>query len=143
MLFNQFAVSSKASKAAHASGSTAESCHNHSEDLYNIDQEIEQLKEIKDIQDELHILSVLLESQISVLKEAAAVLKPPTELFEERIRTPTQTPKIGLVKEPEVAPYSAEKDFNKLHLMIVEQDKRLKALEGQAERANNAVSPMP
>jgi len=97
------------------------------------------LKEIKDIQDELHILSVLLENQTSVLKQATAVLKPPADLHENIARSPIATPKIGQSNEARIVPYSSEKHFHKLFLMVLEQEKRRKGLEVQAEQANKAV----
>lgn len=43
--------------------------HELSDDLLNIHQETRLLSEIKDIQDELHIISVVLKYQINVLEE--------------------------------------------------------------------------
>jgi hypothetical protein len=98
------------------------------------------LKEIKDIQDELHILSVLLENQLTVLKEAMILLSPSAESIDEKTRLVTPTRKSGTNQVPQAAPYSSEKDFNKLYLMVLEKEKCLKGLEAQAEQANKAVS---
>lgn len=123
--------------------------HEHAEDMYGIDKEIQQLKEIKDIQDELHILSVLLDNQKIVLKAAILALKQHTASLEERPKTPRSptpgtpgTPGDG-TKESDFEPYSAANNFDKLYLMVDEQDVRRKGLEEQAERAINAVSGDP
>lgn len=138
-LFNQFATESK--DAWSKERTTAE--HSRSpEELYSIDKEIEQLKEIKDIQDELHILSVLLESQIPVLQEASDALGKPAEIPDPRSKPSIISPtgrslqnKIG-----QTVPYSSEFDFERLHKMVQEQELRVKALKDQAEQANKALN---
>ena len=107
--------------------------------MYNIDEEIEQLKEIKDIQDELHILSVLLENQTSVLKQASEALNKNAE--HQEVITPKSPISPSGNESKETARYSSSNDFHKLHLMLQEQEKRRKGLEVQAEQANKAVSP--
>ncbi|KAH7354813.1 hypothetical protein BKA65DRAFT_229070 [Rhexocercosporidium sp. MPI-PUGE-AT-0058] len=116
--------------------------HRSPEELYNIDQEIEQLKEIKDIQDELHILSVLLESQIPVLQEASDALGKPTETSEPKPKLShiSQSGKSEQNKIGQTVPYSSEFDFEKLHKMVQEQEVRVKGLKQQAEQANNALN---
>ncbi|KAH6723387.1 hypothetical protein BKA61DRAFT_10492 [Leptodontidium sp. MPI-SDFR-AT-0119] len=138
-LFNKFAAESKETWSQDKiTGENRRS----PEELYNIDQEIEQLKEIKDIQDELHILSVLLESQIPVLQEASDALGKPAE-------TPEPKPKSSLISQTgrsvqnrigQTVPYSSEFDFEKLHKMVQEQEVRVKGLKQQAEQANKALN---
>lgn len=110
--------------------------------MYNIDDEIEQLKEIKDIQDELHILSVLLEYQSSVLQQASIALQKPVETPDPRPRSPLSVHinRSGQNKVGQKAPYSSENHFEKLYNMIQEQETRRKGLEVQAEQANKAAS---
>ncbi|KAH7364679.1 hypothetical protein BKA65DRAFT_533237 [Rhexocercosporidium sp. MPI-PUGE-AT-0058] len=71
-MFRNFAVRWKAKRMT----SISTTLPDHPGELYNIDEEIEQLKEIKDIQDELHIMSVLLENQASVLRQATKMSAP-------------------------------------------------------------------
>ena len=110
--------------------------------MYSIHAEIQQLKEIKDIQDELHILSVLLENQTSVLHQAMSAFKTPNEV-QEAVHISTSTSNLGKANKSQVgqaAPYSSQNHFTKLYNMIVEQEKRRKGLQIQAEQANKAVS---
>ena len=110
--------------------------------MYSIHAEIQQLKEIKDIQDELHILSVLLENQTSVLQQAMDAFKTPNEV-QETAHISKSTSNLGKSNQSpigQVAPYSSQNHFTKLYNMIVEQEKRRKGLQIQAEQANKAVS---
>jgi hypothetical protein len=110
--------------------------------MYSIHAEIQQLKEIKDIQDELHILSVLLENQTSVLQQAMDAFKTPNEV-QETAHISTSSSNLGRANQSQVgqvAPYSSHNHFTKLYNMIVEQEKRRKGLQIQAEQANKAVS---
>lgn len=112
------------------------------EEMYSIHAEIQQLKEIKDIQDELHILSVLLENQTSVLQQAMDAFKTPNEV-QETAHISTSTSNLGKANQRQVgqvAPYSSQNHFTKLYNMIVEQEKRRNGLQIQAEQANKAVS---
>lgn len=111
--------------------------------MYSIHAEIQQLKEIKDIQDELHILSVLLENQTSVLQQAMDAFKSPKEV-QETAHISISTSNLGKANQNQMgqaAPYSSQNHFTKLYNMIVEQEKRRKGLQIQAEQANKAVSP--
>ena len=96
------------------------------------------MKEIKDIQDELHILSVLLENQTSVLKQAAQALNKNTE--HQEMSTPKSPVGPFGNQSKESVSYSSSNDFHKLYLMLQEQEKRRMGLEVQAEQANKAVS---
>ncbi|KAK0120981.1 hypothetical protein ONS96_011173 [Cadophora gregata f. sp. sojae] len=139
-LFNKFANESK--DAWSKERTTAK--HSRSpEELYNIDKEIEQLKEIKDIQDELHILSVLLESQLPVLQEASDALSRPAETSEPKPKSSVISQTGGSLQNNvgQTVPYSSEFDFERLHKMVQEQEVRVKGLKDQAEQANKAVSP--
>jgi hypothetical protein len=123
--------------------------------MYDIDEEIEQLKEVKDIQDELHILSVLLDNQKTVLKQATKALRKHTEDRDRPFsRSPTVSPtNFDKEKEKEkekerpdsrdgdIEGYSSTNNFNKLYGMVEEQENRRRSLEIQAEQANNAVCP--
>lgn len=109
--------------------------------MYNIDEEIELLKEIKDVQDELHILSVLLENQSTVLQDAAEAMNKRIDLQE----TTPKSPRIlvgnrGLSKPGQEAPYRSTFNFDRLHHLVTDQEKRRKTLQTQAETANKAVS---
>ena len=137
-MFNKFAAKSKKKHSHnHESGSP-----NSAEELYNIDEEIGLLKEVKDIQDELHILMILLETQTTVLQQAADAMR-------KRGDPEGQTPKSPLVRSPggesvsskqgQEASYSSSFDFPRLHQLIVDQEKRRKTLQDQAEHANKAV----
>jgi hypothetical protein len=99
------------------------------------------LKEVKDIQDELHILLVLLENQTTVLQQAADAMSKRAESQEmtpKSLRSPSGT--TGSSKPGQEAPYSSTFHFGKLHQMVVDQEKRRKTLQVQAEQANKAVS---
>jgi len=109
--------------------------------LYNIDEEIELLKEIKDVQDELHIISVLLENQSTVLHDATEAMSKRIDLQE----TTPKSPRIhignrGLGKPGQEAPYRSTFNFDRLHHLVADQEKRRKTLQTQAETANKAVS---
>jgi hypothetical protein len=135
-IFNEFAARSKSQRS---NEQIATDSRNTPEEMYSIDAEIQQLKEIKDIQDELHILSVLLENQTSVLQQAMDAFKSP----QEATHMPTSTSNLGKANQSQVgqvAPNSSQNHFRKLYLMIVEQEKRRKGLQDQAEQANKAVS---
>ncbi|PVH87563.1 hypothetical protein DL98DRAFT_649198 [Cadophora sp. DSE1049] len=138
-LFNKFATESK---DAWSKERTAAEHSRSPEELYNIDKEIEQLKEIKDIQDELHILSVLLESQIPVLQEASDALGKPAEISEPKPKSSviSQTGRSLQNKIGQTVPYSSEFDFERLHKMVQEQEVRVKGLKDQAEQANQALN---
>jgi hypothetical protein len=114
---------------------------NDSEELYNIDKEIELLKEIKDIQDELHILLVLLETQTTVLQQAAEAMGSRSESQDTTPRSPrSHAGNTGSSRPGQEAPYSSTFHFGKLHQMVLDQEKRRKTLQIQAEHANKAVS---
>ncbi|KAL3426968.1 hypothetical protein PVAG01_00477 [Phlyctema vagabunda] len=110
------------------------------EDLYSIDAEIKQLREVKDIQDELHILSVLLENQKSVCENAKDTLNR-NDSIDSLSRPPTVKKRETIDSSPAPAgKYSSLNHFGRLCSMIDEQDKRRKAIEWQAEQANKALN---
>ena len=95
------------------------------ERLYNIDEEIQLLKEVKDTQDELQILSGLLETQISVLKQATEVMSDRRDFQDTTLRFPF--------------------DFGILHQLVIDQERRRSSLQArlQAEATTKAVSRCP
>ena len=137
-IFSDFAAQSKKQRGIDPRKPQSQ---NHSEDMYAIDEEIEQLKEIKDIQDELHILSVLLDNQKTVLKQAMAALKYYTDDRGKTPKSPMTTPGTPGrdFRESDTELYSAANNFEKLFMMVDEQDNRRHGLETQAEQANKAV----
>jgi hypothetical protein len=99
------------------------------------------LKEVKDIQDELHILLVLLETQRTVLQQAAEAMAKPSEFQDFTPKSPrSHAGTTGSSKPGQEAPYSSSFHFGKLHQMVDDQEKRRKTLQVQAEHANKAVS---
>jgi hypothetical protein len=139
-VFNEFAAKSKKKRSQHQESESPDSL----EELYNIDEEIELLKEIKDIQDELHILLVLLETQTQVLQQASDAMNKRGEFQDITAKSPrSPVGNRGSGKPGQEAPYSSTFHFGKLHQMIIDQEKRRKTLQFQAERANKAVSTHP
>jgi len=102
------------------------------------------LREVKDIQDELHILSVLLENQLLVLKQASDAMDKTTDPQDAIPGSPrlSLSPAVRAVdgKVGQPAPYSSENHFSKLYDIVLEQEKRRKGLQAQAELANKAVN---
>jgi hypothetical protein len=99
------------------------------------------LKEVKDIQDELHILLVLLETQRTVLQQAAEAMAKPSEFQDFTPKSPrSHVGTTGSSKPGQEAPCSSTFHFGKLHQMVDDQEKRRKTLQVQAEHANKAVS---
>lgn len=112
-----------------------------SERLYDIEEEITQLKEIKNIQDELHILSMLLENQITVLDQAKQILQSADDLHDPRahFRLRRQsTWKHGYTSSQNLP----ERHFSRLKFMVEEQEKRRKGPDVQADQANKNVSEL-
>jgi hypothetical protein len=137
-VFNDFAAKSKKKLSQQRESESPDT----SEELYNIDEEIELLKEIKDIQDELHILLVLLETQNTVLQQAAEAMSKRAEsrdISSKSLKSPGGTTS----KPGQEASYSSTFNFGKLHQMVIDQEKRRKTLQIQAEQANKAVSKTP
>ena len=137
-LFNSFADRSRKKSRTQ---NRAVGSEDDTEELYNIDEEIEQLKEIKDIQDELHILSVLLENQTSVLEQATDALRAKADFIDVRAGSSSKS-KSGPSKDSGIVTSDSQPttyNFQKLHLLIQEQEKRRKGLQVQAEQANKAV----
>ena len=136
-VFNKFVAKSKKKRSQQQESESPD----HPEELYNIDEEIELLKEIKDIQDELHILLVLLETQDTVLEQAAEAMSKRTEFQDTTPKSPRSHAGItGSSKPGQEAPYSSTFHFKKLHQMVADQEKKRKTLQVQAEAANKAVS---
>lgn len=138
-IFDEFAARSKTKRSNEQI--TADS-RNTPEEMYSIHAEIQQLKEIKDIQDELHILSVLLENQTSVLQQAMDAFKSPNEV-QETAHVSISTSNLGKANQNQMGqatPYNSQNHFTKLYNMIVEQEKRRKGLQIQAEQANKALN---
>ncbi len=78
------------------------------EGLYNIDAEIELIKEVKDIQNELHIIFTLLEEQITVLGQAAQATHD----------------RNGFQGDPPTS-----HGFGQLHRMVAEQERQWRSLQ--------------
>jgi hypothetical protein len=136
-VFNKFAAKSKKKHSQHQESESPDN----SEELYNIDEEIELLKEVKDIQDELHILMVLLETQTQVLQQAAEAMNKRGGIQDTSTKSPrSPAGYTGSSKPGQEAPYSSTFHFGKLHQMVIDQEKRRKTLQVQAEQANKAVS---
>ena len=135
-VFNKFAAKSKKKHSQHQESESPDN----SEELYNIDEEIELLKEVKDIQDELHILMVLLETQTQVLQQAAEAMNKRGEFQDTSTKSPSPAGNTGSSKPGQEAPYSSTFHFGKLHQMVIDQEKRRKTLQVQVEQANKAVS---
>jgi hypothetical protein len=135
-VFNKFAAKSK-NKRSHQDDDSP----NDSEELYNIDEEIELLKEVKDIQDELHILLVLLETQSAVLEQAAEAMTKRGEFQDSTPKSPlSHAGTIGSTRQGQEAPYRSTFHFKKLHQLVLDQEKRRETLQVQAGAANKAVS---
>jgi hypothetical protein len=139
-VFNKFAAKSKKKRSQHQDADSP----NDSEELYNIDEEIELLKEIKDIQDELHTLFVLLDTQTGVLEQADETMKKRGDGQDVMPKSPlSYAGTIGSSKAGQETPYRSTFHFKKLQQMVADQEKRRKTLQPQAEAANKAVcSPL-
>jgi hypothetical protein len=109
--------------------------------LYNIDEEIELLREVRDIQDELHMLSALLKVQITVLQQAVDAMRERDE--SQDVAPESQLP--GTSKSSNKPRQVAHHRLMKVYQMVVDQENRRRDLEIQlnAEKTTTTVRRRP
>jgi len=83
----------------------------------------------------------LLETQTQVLQQAAEAMNKRGEFQDISAKSPrSPAGNTGSSKPGQEAPYSSTFHFGKLHQMVIDQEKRRKTLQVQAEQANKALN---